>query len=247
MFLQLADHEKAILDIKECLSSDFPGISSASSNEVSDQVKSLQEEISKLKQNPMKQSSISSEITPFHRKRCIVGGLQAFPDKFAAEDYVRENFSNLSICSSFNIESREDVVGLLFCIFSNESDRDDAVMKMNNADLNFGGQKIWCAPGLPASIRIPKTFLFGLKRILSTWDFDKRSVYVDKDASKIYVAGNEVCSCVVKNAIMEITWTGKWKEWRDLHADADIRKLIQDCRTKLSTSKGGGKGKSKAI
>ena len=82
-------------------------------------------------------------------------------------------------------------------------------MKMNNADLNFGGQKIWCAPSLPASIRIPQTFLFGLKRILSTWDFDKRSIYVDKDASKIYVAGNEVCSCVVKNAIMEIMWTEK--------------------------------------
>eukprot|EP00973_Karenia_brevis_P057145 7949581-Karenia_brevis.AAC.1 len=119
----------------------------------------MEEEISKMKQDSAGPAS-KNETSLYHRQRCVIGGLQDFSNRFDAEDWIRDQFSKLHVASSFSIETRDDMVGMLFCKFLDEDDRDDAVAKIQEAELRYGGERIWCRASQPAHIRIPQAFLF---------------------------------------------------------------------------------------
>ena len=119
-------------------------------------------------------------------------------------------------------------------------------MKDKAPKLNDG--VVWCKPDRPVHVRAPLSLLFGLKRLLVGWDFDKKTVYIDEDSACMEIYKVPVLVASSKEGKLCMTWLNKsWEAWGDLHNNGEFQDLIKTCNVSLEAgnaqrSKGVGKG-----
>jgi hypothetical protein len=90
--------------------------------------------------------------------------------------------------------------------------------------------------------------LFALKKLLVSWGFASRSVYVDPDTSSMKICGVPLLEVSGNEGNMNINWLSKaWETWPDLQNNDDYQELMKKCSSSLQASqalksKGAGKG-----
>ena len=76
----------------------------------------------------------------------------------------------------------------MFVKFASEGARDKAIATFNAQRLTNAGKSSFMNPDLPIGRRAPKSFLFGMKRLLVEWgEYQKNSLHVDTDALTLSV------------------------------------------------------------
>ena len=48
--------------------------------------------------------------------------------------------------------------------------------------LKVNGKEVWAKPDEPLNIRVPKSVLFGIKKLMVMWGFDKQGLRVEVSA-----------------------------------------------------------------
>ena len=112
----------------------------------------------------------------------------------------------------YKMESRDDIVRMLFCSFTAEAERDAAVSAMRMEPISYMGQSIWVAPSMPLQSRMSQSFLFGLKRLLVSWGFRKQSIKVDTDDMSMHVENKIVCTASCTTNKLVLNWEDRWKK-----------------------------------
>ena len=212
----------------------------------SSEISHLQEEILKLQKQIDQRTAHqqSSNISEYHKRTMCVGGLQEFDNRDSAKTWLNYMFMDYGINLPYKMESRDDIIGMLFCSFKTEAERDAAVSAMRMEPMSYMGQSIWAAPSMPLQSRISQSFLFGLKRLLVSWGFRKQSIKVDPDDMSMHVENKIVCTASCTNNKLVLNWEDRWKNWKELHTDVEFVRLLEICRSKLlrgTASKGKGK------
>ena len=108
------------------------------------------------------------------------------------------------------------------------------------------------SPDLPIQQRVQKNVLFGPKRLLTSWGFNKGCLNVDVDSYGFSVEGTQVLKVNVFDYELHLDWLDEqWAPWKELIDDQEFQNLVEAAATKLkeaqkSVDKGKGKGPSSA-
>ena len=137
--------------------------------------------------------------------------------------------------------------GLVFAKFSSKTERDAAVKLFRSNKLILGGNAIWAKEDLPLEERIPQSFLFGLKKLMIGWGYEKMAVWVDLSKNQLLVGTDIVIALTVEGKELKTDIAKDWQD--DLRKDSNFTKLLDDSKEKLrlggAATKGLRKGKVK--
>ena len=86
------------------------------------------------------------------------------------------------------LKGNEGLKDHVFVRFGSPEAMESAVQTIKEKNMKLKDKFVWSNPDRPAHIRAPNTFLFALKKLLVSWGFGKRSVYVDPDTSSMWCA-----------------------------------------------------------
>ena len=105
-------------------------------------------------------------------------------------------------------------------------------------------EKVWSNADLPADVRVPEHFLFGLEKLFASekWGYENQDLWVDKVKKRILLGQEEILSVSIENLKMTFTY-GPFLE-EHIAGDVEFKKLFQEKQDQLDrSSKGDGKGK----
>ena len=69
--------------------------------------------------------------------------------------------------------------------------------------------------------------MFGLKRVLVEWGFQRASVRVDTDAATVKVGGETAVTVSVIGSNLHCEWGETWRVWRELHESEELKSLLE--------------------
>ena len=98
---------------------------------------------------------------------------------------------------------------------------------------------------------MPQNFLFGFKKLLFNWDFNKKAVRVDTDNLTLSIDGDLVVRAVVtdkageKGKTFSTDFQGDWKSWTEMHDSNELKELLNTASSVLARGIGGSKGLGK--
>ena len=186
----------------------------------------MKQQVSDLHQYYVRQSQVVnpvlSESNQYHKTTMLVGGMTNFDSKSDAEGWIKKKMQDLGIALPAKIESRSDLPGLLFCTFESEILRNTAVNTLKNAALN----RLWIIASAPLYVRVPRSFLLGIRYLLIQWGYSKSQVRVDDEAMILKIDGVECCSAFVAESEFNIAWHGDFSTSEELHNDSEVVKLL---------------------
>ena len=141
--------------------------------------------------------------------------------------------------------------GIVFAKFTSKAECEDAITKINEKKLQYGGQTIWAKPDKPLEQRVPHSVLFAVKKMLTSkeWGFASKSLWVDKDEQVLNIGKDEkILHVSVVEAKLKIVYGEGWQEY--LTTDNEVyANILADAEDKASrgtvATKGIVKGKSK--
>ena len=140
--------------------------------------------------------------------------------------------------------------GMVFVKFRTVEQRDNAIRIFNALKTGLSDGKSFMSPDLPIESRVPRSFLFKFKKLLTDCLFNRSSVYVDPDLGTISVEGLPILKVVVQEFELKLEWLADaWKEWEDLHRDPSFTEIWQASQESLKTAKQRmckGKGRTAA-
>ena len=180
-----------------------------------------------------------------------LGGLSTFQ---AAEEFLRAQLGRLSAPMPLEIFQKSDELadefdGIIFARFTGAAARECAVSKLRGAKLECNGNNVWGNTDRPVSTRVPLKLLFGLKKLLVSWEYSKRKIRIGEDAMLLSFCEMPVISVCCKASKLELDWQSEeWKRWEELHNDPAFKRLLAACSSILERAadkagKGEGKGK----
>ena len=125
----------------------------------------------------------------------VFGGLSALNTFEDTSNWVRSEIQKLNLVNPVDMFTKDpdnNFKGMLFAKFSTTKERDDVVQGFKTISMDRE-QSQWVKPDLPASIRAPQSFLFGMKRMLVDWSFEKSSIVrVEPDTNILSIRGERV-------------------------------------------------------
>ena len=116
--------------------------------------------------------------------------------------------------------------------------------------LNIKGGLVWCGPDRPLQERVPLGFLVGVKKLLISWNFNKKAIKVNEEEMVLSVGGKDVLQAVVEDNVLTMKWMADdWEKWSDFTDSGELAVLIAKAGERLTNlgeggTNGWGKGKS---
>ena len=135
--------------------------------------------------------------------------------------------------------------GIIFIKFACRKDRDYAVENLIKANLNHSSQKIWVTSDRPIRLRCQLSCLFGIKRLLSSWQFSKASLWVDENDMTLYWNGDIVASTCIMNDRLQCSFGNGWKDYLMQGNIEEIYVKANESLQRSLIAQGKGKGKGK--
>ena len=176
----------------------------------------------------------------------VVGGLAGFGTISEASAWLNDKLTALTAPIPVDTYIKGGTFnGLLFAKFRNKLDRDAAVLRMRSASYQYGGNPVWARPDLPIEKRVPEGFLFGFKRQLVEWGFQRSIVRIDTDALNMKVGSELAVTAGVANGRLQCQWHGAWATWEDLHGSSELDVMMKKANDAIQRSRGVGKGTTK--
>ena len=225
-----------------------PGMSVGGSIK-SDLVKRLETMEDKFKKIDSHDSGTTAGTGILNEKQitAVIGGLGHSYSLDDADKYIRDQLWWMKGPRIVETYTKGEFKGLVFAKFSSKAERDAAVMLFRSNKLILGGNAIWAKEDLPLEERIPQSFLFGLKKLMIGWGYEKMAVWVDLSKNQLLVGTDIVIALTVEEKELKTDIAKDWQD--DLRKDSDFTKLLDESKEKLrlggAATKGLGKGKVK--
>ena len=188
---------------------------------------------------------------PIVKSNCVavVGGLAGAVSLEEAEKWLRNELSVLKLASPLKLFVKgSEFKDVVFVRFSNPESMEAMVDTIKAKSLKLSGNAIWSNPDRPAHVRAPLRFLFGLKKLLVSWDFNKKAIYVDEASSTLEICNVPILEAISQEGSLKLNWLSpKWEHWGDFQTNANFQDLKEKCNATLKEaheqrSKGAGKG-----
>ena len=181
----------------------------------------------------------------------IIQGLGAASSGTIAVDWVREAMQKLAISAVLDVYHKcgdREFNGMVFVKFESAEARAKGITSFNASRSAFSDEKKFMNPDLPAEERVPRSFLFGFKRLLVAWELRKSSVHIADDEPVLSVEGHPVVRAIIDNGSLKLDWLSeRWSQRKDLVDDPKFKELHQNAQDRLAKSKQGkSKGKGRA-
>ena len=84
--------------------------------------------------------------------------------------------------------------GMVFVKFDSVQRRDSAMRQSNVLRTGRGPKTLFMSPDLPVDERVPRSYLFGVKRLLADWQF--KNARVDTSTRTLSVAGVPILKAI---------------------------------------------------
>ena len=120
-------------------------------------------------------------------------------------------------------------------------------MKLRKARYQHGDNAVWDKPDLPFEERTMRHLLFGAKRVMTEWGYDKSALWADSSNGTLAVAGEKVVPAAIADRKLTVQNGRQWEGY--LHSDAkfpDWKELVDTIRAKPDKAPSKGKGKARS-
>ena len=74
---------------------------------------------------------------------------------------------------------------------------------MRQLGLKHKQSKIWCKPDIRLNERVPQGVLFGIKRMMVSWGYDKTSLWVDVPTGKLHLGSDTILTILLADGKFE--------------------------------------------
>ena len=171
----------------------------------------------------------------------VIGGLHTSASEADAIKFVEDQLHKVGAKQPTSTYVKVTYNGFVCAKYAAKADKDDSIERLRKAGVYHNGSKAWVDEERPKEERAVRGFLFGLKKILVDWDWQKMSIWADTDTGVIYLGDDAIATVSVKEEnILDIKYEEGWEEYlRDPAVDA----LKESSQKKLSA--GGKKGAGK--
>ena len=72
---------------------------------------------------------------------------------------------------------------------------------------------------------MPKSFLFGCKKLLIGWGYRRRILHVDVDKQELRINYQQVITAKVVSSELSIEYHGDFTGWAEFQANSDVNEL----------------------
>ena len=145
---------------------------------------------------------------------------------------------------------KEKFSTIMWVVFESSACRDAVLEKIQKAwklsMWSCEGVKVWVKEDALIDERVTRSLLFGTKFLLASWGYQRDFIWVDMESSEIKCGAGLVFKMSITDGILQISYGEGWDTWELFQNDADLKKLIETAKAKLSKAtaqKGKGKGK----
>lgn len=120
--------------------------------------------------------------------------------------------------------------------------RDQVLDLIFKARLKFDCSRIWSSADLPFPLRVEEKFLFGMKRLLSPWEWQSIEVQVDLEPGTLYMFNEAVALVRAMHKVFKMQFH---KDWKERLKDDKPPKVCHDAKKQLAKRNiGKGTGRS---
>lgn len=249
MSSRIDDCIDGILDIKESMGDFNLGSEASSENSkriadlqklFEEQVQILRSEISALKDTPSGTHAKDQVHTT-----AVVGNLLGFGCMQEAVEWLKWYFENMGGPVPYEVFAKGDFHSILFLKFKNTTDRDTAISLIQSLALKREDKLVWSKIDQPLPVRVQHSFLYGLRKLLLAWGFDRRAIQIDEVSMILKVGECQVVSTKIIDGKFEHQWHMSWAQWKEFQSHDDVKKLLQAALAKVAKGPAPGKGKGK--
>ena len=90
--------------------------------------------------------------------------------------------------------------------------RDSCLDIIEKLNLSMSNHRIWMPEDLPLPIRSEKKFLFGLKRLMVSWTWEKTEIIIDMEHSSFSFGNQRGIEARAHDQIISFDYTHDWKD-----------------------------------
>ena len=177
----------------------------------------------------------------------VVGGLDVNVSENEAVKFVEDKIKETGLTKPTDIYPKGTYAGFMYAKFAKKTDRDSCIERLKKAGIVHNGAKTWVDEERTKEDRAIRGFLFGLKKLLVSWEWDKMAVWVDTDKCFIKLGDDEVATASVGADGFKVNYEPDWEQYLkgpDLDALTEAaQKKVRNAGSK-GASKAKGKGKS---
>ena len=175
-----------------------------------------------------------------NERTLVMGGLKEFGTIEEVDAWVRNKLWRGWVADPLEVFKKGEFKGTAFARFDSKSNRDKAIRVLSGEKTENDSMCI--KEDLAADLRARKRFLLGLRDLLKTWGF--MNVRVDDDLQILELATKEILRIEIQNDKLVYNWTPEWRDWHELHGNADFMDIkLKPEEILQRKSKGQSKGK----
>ena len=175
----------------------------------------------------------------------VVGNLQPLGSEEAATNLILSKLSQTKAAKPIQTYVKGSFSGMVWLRFATNSDMMCAVEILNNFRIPVNEKTVWAGEDLPIEKRVPRSFLFGCKKLLASWGYKKSLVKVDTDALQLKINSQLVISAITENDQLKVSYHGDFTNWAELQTNSEIKELKTKATSTLTRPGDGEKGTGK--
>ena len=125
-----------------------------------------------------------------------------------------------------------DFNGVMFGKYTTKADGDATIKKVRLSAQEFSGQKLWAKRDQPLEDRVVESVLFGAKKMLVDWRWNKQALWVDLELKHLSCGGDIALTVGVEGGILKIDYGAEWEAYIAKENEM-FTSMIQDANSKL--------------
>ena len=175
---------------------------------LAEQIKNMEAHIAALRQGTSHAEATDRECT------AVLGGLTALDDEDEAATWLTDKLASMSGPKPRDIFTKGDEFrGIIFAKFADKNQRDDAVSVLRRARCQQDGKDVWAKPDLPFEERTMRHLVFGAKRVMTDWGYDKAGLWADPENGSLSLGGERVMCATIEGKVLKIDYGTGWQEF----------------------------------
>ena len=189
-------------------------------------------------------SSTESEVADRERT-AVLGGLSCLSGEAEAYQWLEDKLWDLYGPTPTHKYIKGDFKGIIFAKFHSKEDRDTAVALIRSMIRTHEDPEVWAKPDMLLAPRTLRSTVFGIKYAMVEWGWPKESLWADKDAGTVKLAGETVLTVSVEGNELKTEYATGWAEYFDDRRHPEVKEILKAARDKMTKASGKGSGKDK--
>ena len=187
--------------------------------------------------NDLRQNAAKSFVAVF-------GGLDPQLSEADAIKVVEEKIRAKDLSKPTATYAKGTYAGFIYAKFNTKNERDACVEGMRKQRIADNDKSLWVDEERPKEDLAIRGFLFGMKKLLLSWQYDKKAIWVDTETNQIYMGDDIMATARVDEDKFDVIYEAGWQEFLEDPALVTLNEAATN-RMAKGGRKGAGKTKSK--